>query len=62
MKADADGIIFVIRNCANGTYIHENLFKIKAFGTKYEALHYMNKNGLKENIYETEVMRICQLQ
>lgn len=62
MKADPDGIIFVIRNGSNGAYIHKSLFKIKTFQTRYSALKYMRQNGLNENIYKIKEMKRCQLQ
>lgn len=51
-------IIYAIRNISTGAFIHKNLFKIKIFRTKENALRFMRKNGINESVYGIEVIRI----
>lgn len=42
----------VIRNAYNGTYIHKTLFRIQVFYDRKDALKYIRKHGMNEDIYK----------
>lgn len=54
---DEYGSRFRIRNGLTGTYIHETLFRVLEFRDRLEALAYIKRRGLNQDIYYVEVVR-----
>ena len=43
---------YAIRNAYNGTYIHKTLFRVRVFLDRKDALKYIRKCGMNEEIYK----------
>jgi len=43
---------YAIRNAYNGTYIHKTLHRVRVFRDRKDALKYIRKYGMNEEIYE----------
>ena len=54
---DGYGSRFRIRNGVTGTYIHVTLFRVLEFRDRLEALAYIKRRGLNQDIYYVEVVR-----
>ena len=54
---DEYGSRFRIRNGLTGTYIHTTLFRVLEFRDRLEALAYIKRRGLNQDIYFVEVVR-----
>lgn len=57
MFSDPLGSRFRIRNGLTGTYIHTTLFRVLEFRDRLEALTYIKRHGLNQDIYFVEVVR-----
>lgn len=57
MFSDPPGASFRIRNGVTGTYIHVTLFRILEFRDRLEALAYIKRHGLNQDIYYVEVQK-----
>ena len=57
MFSDPPGAHFRIRNAQTGTYIHATLFRVLEFRDRLEALAYIKRRGLNQDIYYVEVVR-----
>lgn len=54
---DGYGARFRIRNGVTGTYIHATLFRVLEFRDRLEALAYIKRHGLNQDIYYVEVQK-----
>lgn len=57
MFSDPPGAHFRIRNAQTGTYIHTTLFRVLEFRDRIEALAYIKRHGLNQDIYYVEVQK-----
>ena len=54
---DGYGARFRIRNGITGAYIHISMFRVLEFRDRIEALAYIKRHGLNQDIYYVEVVR-----
>ena len=54
---DGYGSRFRIRNGITGAYIHISMFRVLEFRDRIEALAYIKRHGLNQDIYYVEVVR-----
>lgn len=54
---DGYGCRFRIRNGITGAYIHATLFHVLEFSDRLDALAYIKRRGLNQDIYYVEVVR-----
>ena len=54
---DGYGSRFRIRNGITGTYIHISMFRVLEFRDQLEALAYIKRHGLNQDIYYVEVQK-----
>ena len=57
MFSDPPGAHVRIRNAQTGTYIHATLFRIREFRDRLDALAYIKRRGLNQDIYYVEVQK-----
>lgn len=57
MFSDPPGASFRIRNGVTGTYIHVTLFRILEFRDRLDALAYIKRRGLNQDIYYVEIQK-----
>lgn len=54
---DEYGSRFRIRNGITGAYIHTTMFRVLEFRDRLDALAYIKRHGLNQDIYYVEVVR-----
>lgn len=54
---DEYGSRFRIRNGITGAYIHITMFQVLEFRDRLDALAYIKRHGLNQDIYYVEVVR-----
>lgn len=54
---DEYGSRFRIRNGITGAYIHSTMFRVLEFRDRLDALAYIKRHGLNQDIYYVEVVR-----
>ena len=54
---DGYGSRFRIRNGITGAYIHISMFRVLEFRDRIEALAYIKRHGLNQDIYYVEVQK-----
>ena len=54
---DGYGSRFRIRNGITGAYIHISMFRVLEFRDRLEALAYIKRHGLNQDIYYVEVQK-----
>lgn len=54
---DEYGSRFRIRNGITGAYIHITMFRVLEFRDRLDALAYIKRHGLNQDIYFVEVVR-----
>lgn len=54
---DEYGSRFRIRNGITGAYIHSTMFRVLEFRDRLDALAYIKRHGLNQDIYFVEVVR-----
>ncbi|MDO4864780.1 MAG: hypothetical protein Q4A05_11490 [Ruminococcus sp.] len=57
MFSDPPGAHFRIRNGITGAYIHISMFRVLEFHDRLEALAYIKRHGLNQDIYYVEVQK-----
>lgn len=57
MFSDPLGSRFRIRNGITGAYIHITMFRVLEFRDRLEALAYIKRRGLNQDIYYVEVQK-----